>query len=88
MEIFSKAKIDPFITTLCTSGHGISACILDLALRSLGNPNSCVFVGGWKHYVRHVMTNLFYSALNQNPISILVNGTLQVCPDIIPILNI
>jgi 3-mercaptopyruvate sulfurtransferase SseA len=55
MNVFLKAKLDPFITTMCTSGQGISACILDLALRSLNNPNSLLFVGGWKHYVNSLI---------------------------------
>ena len=36
-DVFYQVKLDPFITSMIYSGQGISACIVDLALRSMGN---------------------------------------------------
>ena len=46
-QIFHKHKIDTMLTSMCYSGCGISACILELALASLGNEKTSVFLGSW-----------------------------------------
>jgi len=51
-SIFDKANIDTTMTTMCTSGSGITSCILDLALRSFGNEKASVYIGSWAQYVR------------------------------------
>ena len=47
-DVFYQVKLDPFITSMIYSGQGISACIVDLALRSMGNQNSMIYLGSWK----------------------------------------
>jgi len=46
-DVFYKAKLDPFLTSIVYSGRGISACVLDLAMRSLGNDKTIVYLGSW-----------------------------------------
>ncbi len=50
-EIFYSAKLDPFLTSIVYSGRGISACILDLAMRTFGNDKTIVYLGSWDQYV-------------------------------------
>ena len=51
-DVFYNAKLDPFLTSIVYSGRGISACILDLAMRSLGNDKTILYLGSWEQYVR------------------------------------
>jgi 3-mercaptopyruvate sulfurtransferase SseA len=36
-EEFYKANLDPLKTSIIYSGRGVSACLMELALKSLGN---------------------------------------------------
>jgi thiosulfate/3-mercaptopyruvate sulfurtransferase len=46
-KIFYSNGLDPTLTTVLTSGSGISACILALALNVLDNDKASVYLGSW-----------------------------------------
>jgi thiosulfate/3-mercaptopyruvate sulfurtransferase len=47
-EMFYKAKLDPLLSSIVYSGRAISASILDLAMRSLGNDKTILYLGSWE----------------------------------------
>jgi hypothetical protein len=58
------------------SGHGMSACIVDLALRSMGNLNSMIYLGSWKQYATEEEPN-FNSGHWSTPTNILVEESFR-----------
>jgi thiosulfate/3-mercaptopyruvate sulfurtransferase len=51
-RIFAKHNVEVGSTTLCYSGLGISAAVVELALRCLGNNKSALYIGSWSEYGR------------------------------------
>ncbi len=47
LKLFEEKGLDYNVTTIFTSGSGISACIGDLAMRILNNEKSGIYFGSW-----------------------------------------
>ena len=43
-------KVNNYARTINSCGSGITACIVDLALRIQGSTNTCVYDGSWAEY--------------------------------------
>lgn len=48
--VFDKMGVDPGKKSVSTCMIGMSACILDLSLRILGNENAQLYDGSWMEY--------------------------------------
>jgi 3-mercaptopyruvate sulfurtransferase SseA len=54
-QAFYKANLDPTVTTTVYSGSGLSAFIIELAFRVLGNNKTSVYLGSWQQYVKFAL---------------------------------
>ena len=50
-KIFTQRDIDTTLPTINSCGSGMTACVVDLALRILGNEKSMLYDGSWTEYV-------------------------------------
>ena len=49
-EIFKKANVDPKLPAINSCGSGVTACIVDVALRLCGSERTAVYDGSWSEY--------------------------------------
>jgi len=50
--MFTDIEVDPLANTINSCGSGVTACIIDFALRLLGNTSTRVYDGSWAEYGR------------------------------------
>ena len=50
MKIFLDAGVDTTLPVLNSCGSGVTACVVDLGLRLMGNTKSSVYDGSWSEY--------------------------------------
>lgn len=50
-KIFHDKGLDTQISTICSCGSGLSACIVELALEVLDNDHTAIYDGSWSEYV-------------------------------------
>ena len=55
VKILESRNLDYNVTSVCTSGSGISACVIDLAMRVLGNNKTGLYLGSWAQYVIFIL---------------------------------
>lgn len=48
--MLTDIEVDPLAPTIISCGSGISACVLDLALRLQGSTQCRVYDGSWAEY--------------------------------------
>ena len=50
-SIFLEKGVDTSLPTINSCGSGVTACVVDLALRIMGAEKSYVYDGSWTEYV-------------------------------------
>ena len=56
------AGIDTTLPTVHSCGSGVTACIVDLAMRILGAEKSAIYDGSWSEYVSSHLILMFLFA--------------------------
>jgi thiosulfate/3-mercaptopyruvate sulfurtransferase len=57
-EQFERAGVDPRAPVICSCGSGVTACVLALALETLGHPAVAVYDGSWTDWARRTSTGV------------------------------
>lgn len=50
-KIFTGKNVDTTLSTVSYCGSGVTACIIDLSLKVLGNEKTAIYDGSWSEYV-------------------------------------
>lgn len=57
-KIFVARNIDTSLPTIHSCGSGVTACVVDMAMRIMGGEKSKVYDGSWTEYVSESPSNL------------------------------
>jgi len=49
-KLFLEKNVDTTVHTINSCGSGVTACMLDMALRCVGAENSHIYDGSWSEY--------------------------------------
>ena len=61
-KIMLDVGIDTTLPTVHSCGSGVTACIVDLAMRILGAEKSAIYDGSWSEYVSFNYILMFFFA--------------------------
>jgi len=59
-KIFLEKNIDTTVHTINSCGSGVTACMIDLALRVVGGEHSHIYDGSWSEYVSSFYVDLLF----------------------------